>query len=216
MIYAAWVRALQRRLAIDELGGLVALVPVPDIVFLERVFRNTDGASAWCDIVQSTETETCAEMARLALDEALIELEADYGPRLESWRWGDAHQALHRHQTLGSIPVLNLLANIRQSTPGGDNTLMQGGMPAAGPEPYLNIHGAGFRAVYDFGDPDSSVFIIATGQSGHLLSRFYDDLAMLWRRSEYIPMSLDPDLARAGAVGVTRLVPETGTSEAPE
>ncbi|HMQ91927.1 MAG TPA: penicillin acylase family protein [Amaricoccus sp.] len=207
LIYAAWVRALQRRLAIDELGGLVALVPVPDIVFLERVFRNTDGAGAWCDIVQSSETETCAEMARRALDDALIELEADFGPRLESWRWGDAHQALHRHQTLGSIPVLNLLANIRQSTPGGDNTLMQGGMPASGPEPYLEVHGAGFRAVYDFGDPDSSVFIIATGQSGHLLSRFYDDLAMLWRRSEYIPMSLDADLARAGAVGVTRITP---------
>ena len=41
-------------------------------------------------------------MARLALDDALIELEERYGPRLESWRWGDAHQALHLHQTLGT------------------------------------------------------------------------------------------------------------------
>ena len=63
------------------------------------------------------------------------------------------------------------------------------------------MHAAGFRAVYDFSDPDSSVFIIATGESGHLLSRHYDDLAAIWRRSEYIPMSLDPSLARAGAVG---------------
>jgi penicillin amidase len=30
---------------------------------------------------------------------------------------------------------------------------------------------------------------------------------VLWRRGEYIPMSLDPDLARAAAVGITRLVP---------
>ncbi len=208
LIYAAWVRALQRRLAVDELGALVELVPAPDITFIERVFRNEDGAGVWCDIVQSTATETCADMARLALDDALVELEADYGNRLESWRWGDAHQALHRHQTLGSVPVLNLLVNIRQSTPGGDHTLLRGQSPARGPEPYANVHAAGLRVAYDFSDPDSSVMIISTGQSGHMLSRHYDDLAALWRRSEYIPMSLDADLARAGAVGVTRLTPK--------
>jgi len=63
------------------------------------------------------------------------------------------------------------------------------------------------RGVYDFADPDSSVFITSTGQSGHFLSRHYDDLSELWRRGEYIPMSLDEGLARAGSVGVTWLEP---------
>lgn len=207
LIYAAWVRALQRRLAVDELGALVELVAAPDITFIERVFRDEDGAGVWCDIVQSTAVETCADMARLALDDALLELETAYGARLESWRWGDAHQALHRHQTLGSVPILNLLVNIRQSTPGGDHTLLRGQSTGRGVEPYMNVHAAGLRVVYDFADPDSSVMIIGTGQSGHVLSRHYDDLSALWRRTEYIPMSLDPDLARAGAVGVTRIAP---------
>ncbi len=178
-------------------------------VFLERVFRNVDGAGAWCDVKQTTAVETCPQMARLALDDALLELEETYGSRLESWRWGDAHQALHLNQTLGTLPVLKLLVNIRQSTSGGDNTLLRGQYPGNGPEPYLNIHASALRAVYDFSDPDSSVFIISTGESGHPLSRHYDDLAALWRRSEYIPMSLDPDLARAGAVGVTHLHPKS-------
>ena len=207
LIYAAWVRALKRRLAVDELTDLFGLTPGPDPVFIERVFRNVDGAAAWCDIRQTTAAETCAEMARRALDDALLELETAYGPRLESWRWGDAHQALHRHQTLDSVPLLRHLANIRQSTPGGDHTLLRGQSSGSGPEPYLNVHAAGFRAVVDFSDPDASVFIIATGQSGHPLSRHYDDLAALWRRSEYIPMSLDVGLARAGAIGSTRLLP---------
>ena len=208
LVYAAWMRALKRRLTQDELGPLVTLVPGAEPVFIERVYRNVDGAAAWCDIKQTSAKETCAEMSRLALDDALIELEETYGPHLESWRWGDAHQALHLHQTLGNVPILKYLVNIRQSTSGGDNTLMRGQTTGAGPEPYLNVHAAGLRAVYDFSDPDSSVFVLATGESGHLLSRHYDDLAALWRRAEYIPMSLDPDLARAGAVGVTRLVPE--------
>ena len=209
LIYSAWLKALMRRLVVDELGTLATLVPAPDPVFLERVFRDTDGASRWCDIVQTREVEPCAEIARAALDEALLDLGQTYGPQLESWRWGDAHQAQHEHQTLGRVPFLGPLANIRQSTPGDDQTLLRGSMPWTGPEPFLNTHAAGFRGVFDFSDPDASVFIIATGESGHLLSRFYDDLAVLWRRSEYIPMSLDPGLARAGAIGTTRLVPAT-------
>lgn len=211
LIYAAWVRALQRRLAVDELGASVALLPAPDPLFLERVYRDVDGAAAWCDVIQTTRAETCADMARLALDEALLELVGRFGPRLESWRWGDAHQAVQRHQTLGSIPLLGQLVNIRQSTPGGDHTLLRGQMPGAGPEPYLNVHAAGFRAVYDFSDPDSSVYVISTGESGHPLSRYYDDFAALWRRGEYQVMSLDADLARAGAVGVTRLLPRASS-----
>jgi penicillin amidase len=39
------------------------------------------------------------------------------------------------------------------------------------------------------------------------LSRHYDDLGVLWRRGEYIPMSLNPELARAAAVGVTVIEP---------
>ncbi len=84
---------------------------------------------------------------------------------------------------------------------------MRGQTAARGAEPFANIHAAGYRGVYDFADPDSSVYIQATGQSGHFLSAHYDDLGELWRRGEYIPMSLDPDLARAAAVGVTRLEP---------
>ena len=97
--------------------------------------------------------------------------------------------------------------NIRQSTSGGDHTLMRGQTVGSGENPYLNGHAAGYRGVYDFSDPDSSLFIISTGQSGHPLSRYYDDLAALWRRGEYVRMSLDTDLARAAATGVTVIEP---------
>jgi penicillin amidase len=107
--------------------------------------------------------------------------------------------------------VLQLFVNIRQSTSGGDNTLMRGQTLGTGPDPFLNVHAAGYRGVYDFADPDSSVFVTATGQSGHFLSRYYDNLGELWRRGEYIPMSLDPDLARAAALGTMVLQPRTSS-----
>ncbi|PTX55972.1 penicillin amidase [Litoreibacter ponti] len=207
LIYAAWLRALQTRLIRDELGPLESEFSHVEPLFIERVFRNADGANVWCDVLQSAPKETCSDISRFALDDALVWLTEKYGPAIESWRWGDAHEATHDHQVLGTIPLLSAFVNIRQSTSGGDNTLMRGRTSGKGADPFQNVHAAGYRGVYDFGDPDSSLFILSTGQSGHPLSRHYDDLGVLWRRGEYIPMSLDPELARAGALGITKLVP---------
>lgn len=207
LIYAAWLRALQKRLIQDELGTLAAEFKHVEPLFIERVMRDVNGAAHWCDIVQSAPQEQCTDIARLALDDALIWIDERYGSNLESLRWGDAHQATHDHPVLGEIPLLRHFVNIRQSTSGGDNTLQRGRTSGDEVNPFSNVHAAGYRGVYDFADPDSSVFVTATGQSGHFLSRYYDDMAQLWRRGEYVPMSLDEDLARAAAVGVTRLLP---------
>ncbi len=208
LIYSAWLRALQDRLIRDDLGPLAEEFTHVEPLFIERVFRDVEGASAWCDVIQSSIVETCTDVSRLALDDAILWISETYGPALESLRWGDAHEATHDHPVLGEVPVLRYFVNIRQSTSGGDNTLLRGRTKGTDPHPFHNVHGAGYRGVYDFADPDSSVFITSTGQSGHFLSRHYDDLGELWRRGEYIPMSLDPDLARAAAVGVTTITPE--------
>lgn len=208
LIYAAWMRALQDRLMRDETGPLASEFTHVEPLFIERVFRDVDGAGAWCDVIQSAERESCSEIARVALDDALVWIGETFGGALESLRWGDAHEATQDHPALGRVPGLRWLVNIRQSTSGGDFTLMRGRTRGTGPMPFQNVHGAGYRGVYDLGDPDASVFIISTGQSGHPLSRHYDDLGELWRRGEYIPMSFDPALARAAAVGTTRLLPQ--------
>lgn len=207
LIAEAWMRQVQDRLMRDEVGPLADAFSHVEPLFIDRVYRNEGGASVWCDVIQSAAVETCTDIARVALDAALLELSERYGPNIESWRWGDAHQAAHDHPVLGDVPVLRYFVNIRQSTSGGDTTLMRGRTRGEGPAPWTNVHAGAYRGVYDFADPDSSVFIISTGQSGHPLSRFYDDLSELWRRGEYIPMSLDPGLARAAAVGDMILTP---------
>jgi penicillin amidase len=209
LIYAAWMRALQTRLIQDDLGPLTSEFSHVEPLFIERVYRDIDGASVWCDIQQSAAIESCTDIARLALDDAIVFLDERYGVALESLRWGDAHLATHDHQVLGEVPLLNWFVNIQQSTSGGDNTLLRGRTSGQDPDPFHNVHGAGYRGVYDLADPDGSVFVTSTGQSGHFLSRHYDDLGELWRRGEYVPMSLDLDLARAASVGVTQLLPVT-------
>lgn len=207
LIYAAWMRNLQDRLIRDDLGPLADNFTNVEPLFIERVFRNIEGASAWCDIRQSTPIETCQDIARLALDDAIVWIVETTGTNVDAVRWGDAHQAKQDHPVLGTVPVLRYFVNIRQSTSGGDQTLMRGKTSGTDPDPFANVHAAGYRGVYDFADPDSSVFVTSTGQSGHFLSRYYENLGQLWRRGEYVPMSLDADLARAAAVGVTKISP---------
>lgn len=208
LIYSAWTRAFQQRLIRDELGPLAAEFTHVEPVFIERVFRDIDGASVWCDVIQSAPVETCTDIARQSLDDALVWIAENHGDAVEAVRWGDAHVATHDHPVLGNTPILEWVVNIRQSTSGGDHTLQRAKTSGEDPNPFHNVHAGAYRGVYDFADPDSSVFITSTGQSGHPLSRHYDNLGELWRRGEYIPMSLDPDLARAAAVGVTVLRPE--------
>ncbi len=208
LIYAAWVRAFQGRLIQDDLGQLSEKITTVNPLFLERVLRDIDGASAWCDVKPTVEIESCTQIASIALDDAIQGLVAKYGSNINRWRWGDAHLAFHENKVLGQVPIVASLANIWQETSGGDNTLMRGLTRGTGSEPFTNVNASGFRAVYDFDDLDNSVFITSTGQSGHFLSKHYDDLSVIWRRSEYIPMSLDADLARGGSVGITVLEPE--------
>lgn len=207
LIYSVWMARLQDRLIRDELGPLADDITQLQPAFIEAVFRNRRGAGRWCDIVQSAPIEDCTTIARQALDQAIVDLAQRFGPDVTSWRWGDLHQARHRHPGLGARRGMGWIVNLTQSVSGGDFTVAPFQSLRSGPAPWQVVRGAGYRGVYDLADPDSSVFVISTGQSGHPFSRHYDDLAGLWRRGEYISMSLDPELARAAAVGTTRLHP---------
>jgi penicillin amidase len=208
LIFSEWMRMLTRRLAADELGPLLDDVEGQRPLFVERVFRDIDGAGSWCDVNKTPEIEGCPEMAALALDDALASLGREYGSNIEGWRWGAAHVAVHKHTPLGHFGALGSFFNIENETSGGNFTLLRGQSAGRGPTPFRNIHAAGLRVVYDFADLDGSVMMIATGQSGHPFSRWYDNLAGLWARGDTIPMSMNDEEAAAGAVGVMILRPE--------
>jgi penicillin amidase len=202
LIFAEWMRMLTRRLAADELGPLIVDVEGSRPLFVERVFRDIDGAAVWCDVDKTPEVETCPQIAALALDDALESLVRDYGANIEGWRWGAAHVAVQRHTPLGYFTLLGPIFNIENETSGGDHTLLRGMSSGRLPHPFRNIHAAGLRMVADFADPDGSLMIISTGQSGHPFSRWYDHLADVWARGDMIPMSMSDEDAAAGAVGV--------------
>lgn len=207
LIFSAWMLALTRRLAADELGPLFPEIEGPQPLFVERVFRNIDGAGVWCDVDKTPQLESCADISQSALDDALAALTADWGSNIDGWRWGAAHVAEQAHAPFGYYGPLGLIFSIRNETSGGNYTLLRGLSPGRGDRPFQNVHAAGLRVVYDFADLDRSVMMISTGESGHPFSRWYDHLATLWARGDTIPMSMDDADARTGSVGTMALRP---------
>jgi len=87
---------------------------------------------------------------------------------------------------LSSIPFLKRFGDLEIEADGGNYTVNRGASHVNNPErPFKDIHGPGFRAVYDLEDLRRSRFIIATGQSGNPASEHYKDLLVEWRDGRY-------------------------------
>lgn len=189
LLFTAWLRALNRRIYADELGELFPQFLDANPLFVESVLTKYP---AWCDDVSTPQVETCAAQVSGALDDALHELEQRYGADPAGWRWGEPHHAFFGHPVFRRIPVLRDLFDRSVAADGGTDTVNAGVFHFSdGVNPYLDVHGAGLRAIYDLGELERSVFMIAPGQSGNLLSPHYDDLLPLWRSFDWIRLPHD-------------------------
>jgi penicillin amidase len=209
LIFNAWYRALTKRIYADELGPeLFRDYWDQRAVFMSDVLADRDRKSRWCDDVTTPREETCAEQVGGALDDAIAELKRRYGDDASKWRWGEAHFAHSRHQPFTKNGVLGPLFDLKVPSVGDSYTVNVGRHRIADEaNPFASIHAASMRAIYDLADPDRSVFMHSTGQSGNRLSPWYDHFAERWARGEYVPMTTRRAEIEAGAIGRLQLVP---------
>ena len=190
LIASAWLRVLSPALWADELGPDAARpFNAPRRAFVEDVLMGD--ASAWCDDVRTPDTESCAMTAGLALDRAMAETADAFGPTLENWRWGEAHQADFDHP-LGGLPVIGGLFENRVGIPGDGSTVNVAHFSYRS-RTYDVFHAASMRAIYDLSDLNNSLYMHAPGQSGHPLSEHHGDLAERWAAGEFFEIRDDWD-----------------------
>jgi penicillin amidase len=155
--------------------------------------------------VRTRRAESCDDVLTESLDRALADLKKRYGNDLHKWSWGNAHPAEHRHRPFSRSRWLARFFDIRVPTP-GDAYTVNAGRSDLNDEaaPYASHHAASYRAIYDLADPEASLFIQSTGQSGNPLSPHYRAFAEPWARGEYVRMITDRK--RLEAEGAQRLV----------
>jgi penicillin amidase len=157
-----------------------------------------EGTSPFC----RDRTGGCAEVVADTLAKSLDELSQQFPGDLAFWRWDSVHYAPFRHPVFDRIPVVRDITGFHVPTDGDFFTVNRGATQFADPqEPFADVHGAGYRAIYDLSDLDRSRFVIAPGQSGHPLSAHWGDMIDLWAHGRDV--TLAGDQAQLAADGDT-------------
>ena len=188
-IYTAWLAELAKQIYADDLGEQFYRHWELKIDFIADALANRNGIAVWCDDLTTEQVEDCRSLSKTALTESMAMLADRYGADPHDWTWGRAHTAVHMHNPFGQIPFLKTIFNLHVASDGGFYTLNRGGHRLASQEPFGNIHGSGYRAVYDFADLNNSVFMQSTGQSGNPVSPFFATFVQTWADVGYIPMT---------------------------
>jgi len=180
------------------------LTTTHDPVLLHRILNGEE--AVWCDNVLTPGVEGCEETTRVALEAALKDLEERLGQDMSRWRWGDLHATTFPHNPFSQVGLLKRFF---------DRSMVTGGDPfTVNPSPYKLAQPFGaywvpsYRHIVDLADLNNSRFMHTTGQSGHFLSKHYDDLLPLWRDVQYVPMYWDKAQVSANSEGTLRLEPK--------
>ncbi len=197
LIFTAFMASLRRLLMEDKTGlDMDAKGPFAATTLIALM---TDHPS-WCDTAEKPDSD-CKRTLGHALDDGLALLVKRDGADMSQWRWGHEHVSLLQHRIFSHVPLLDRLSDLSVPSSGGFYTLNRGGgFDTPKDKPFARTHAAGFRGLYDLADPETSRFMITTGESGHIFSPHYGDLVPLWNEVKSFPLTGgEDDLKKAGA-----------------
>jgi penicillin amidase len=208
LIYEAAKLSLARAVFADEAGPLA-----PDAIGVGsstqsalRAILRTE-AAPWWDDTGTPGKETRREMLRRALEDAVKLLSARFGADVSTWRWGAAHAATFKNQTLGQSGIAPI-----------ERIFNRGPFPADGGTALVNAIGhsaqdfsvrslPSLRMIIDMGDFERAQAIHTTGQSGHAFHPNYDDMIQPWLDGRYNPMRWSRAAVDAAAAQRLTLTP---------
>ncbi|EIT85750.1 penicillin acylase II [Fictibacillus macauensis ZFHKF-1] len=121
-------------------------------------------------------------VAEKSFKHTVAAIEKMQGTDLDKWQWGEYHVARFTHP-LAAIKPLNLFFNPKPYAVGGSRVTV--GAAGWDEETGSVDHGAAWRTVIDMAKPNQSDNVVAPGQSGHVLSEWYDDQISDWVDGNY-------------------------------
>jgi penicillin G amidase len=207
-LFEQWFYDLVPTIVGDDLGPLVTKDYRSRFSYVTRFLVRTltdPQAAAWCDDLKSPALETCDDTVTTALGHAVAELTRRLGGDMGRWRWDAVHPAIFPHAGLDSLATLRPL--LSRSVPnGGDWSTVNVG-PIDVDRPFEQHSVPGYREIIDLSPANDSRFQTDVGQSGHPLSRHYDDFLQDWRAVKHRKMRMERADIERGALGRLRLAP---------
>ncbi|MCJ7582991.1 MAG: penicillin acylase family protein, partial [Candidatus Aminicenantes bacterium] len=200
-LFNVFVEVLSREVFSDELGkdydafnqrnrgkqaGLLRLLSSPE--------------SSWWDDKNTPETETWENIINRSMKIA-YDMMTGMEETQENWDWEDMHSLKFQH-ILGQVPLFKFF-NLGTFPVSGDRFTVKSSFS----NNYETTHGASYRQIVDLSDWTNSVCVLTSGQSGHFLSRHYDDQISLWLEGLYHPMLYRSEDIESSSKGIWILRP---------
>jgi penicillin amidase len=128
----------------------------------------------WFDDVSTPAVEDRATTIARALESAWRAGRASWGDDTRAWAWGELH-TWRPHHALGDAPLLGkFFDEPEHAMPGCATCPCVFSGPWSG-DHIAVVHGASMRFVADVADPDRSLAVLPSGQSGNPFDEHYDD-----------------------------------------
>lgn len=156
--------------------------------------------SPWFDKKETQAVETRGDIIKMSLEKAYDWLQKRYGSP-DSWDWMRINPIRFRH-SLGEVPLLKFFNRGPFFMKGDEHTVRVFFLTEA-----KQYWGASYRQVIDLSDFRNSVCVLTSGESGHFLSKYYDDQIPLWLEGQYHSMLFYPDDIKANASETLTLRP---------
>ncbi len=148
---------------------------------------NDHEESIWYTDVQKRRQRPRDEMLQEALSRAMKSVRRIHGDSSLRWAWGRTHQVRFAHP-LGRARLVGRFFDRGPLPIGGDATTPNQTRAAPQIDPGLVQVIPVYRQIFEVGTWDRAQSILAGGQSGHPLSRLYDDQIIMWREGVYHAM----------------------------
>lgn len=182
------------------------------------LMRLLQDQNSFFDDIDTPERETRREIIIRSMNETISSLQQQYGEEPFEWRWEQLHTLTLRPGLFGEAAQsskaptsLKLIVS---------NLLNRGPFPAKGHgmsinngeyswnEPYEMILGPSIRRIIDFSNPNYTLSILPTGQSGNPFSTYYGDQTEDWLNGQYKFMYQDSTFFNDTQYNTMKLVPE--------
>ncbi|WDE02355.1 penicillin acylase family protein [Thalassomonas actiniarum] len=199
VVYQVWLRHFNTLLLSDDMrgsalheeraNGLQGFLSVLKPTFINNAVNQSDSLQFdWCDQITTEKPETCEELALIALNGAIDEIDRQIGGNK---KWGDVHETYYPHLVFTNSQLLSSIFDRGIEGSGDRYTVNSGNWRYTEDGEYRTGSSANYRQIVDLSDRTKGGFINNTGQSGNVISGHYDDNIKPFKQLKLWPMQLN-------------------------
>lgn len=183
----------------DELGASalesILSSSIPKNSF--RLFITNKTSPWWDDVNTKDKKETREDIFVRAANNTISLLTKLCGDNPSGWQWGKIHTLTHNHP-LGKVKPLDKLFNVGPLAVAGGMEVINNlhfELDTTGVFPVKG--GPALRKITDFAHIQNGETISPTGQSGNVMSPFYDDQAKMFATGQFRPMLMEREAVKS-------------------